>query len=181
MLLPSGPANTRCSVCPFEPGGLSCETQPGARNGFAEPRERQPKSTLSRPQLATETARPAFEPTEMPANCGLFFRDLETSVRIGLCGGPGSSDTRQSGQWLACQTAPKGPFERKRVSQQVSKLELYVCRGTCCQCCSRDAPMTDIGPLRAFDPQTARTAKRFCRLAGGRRFGMAINGGNGQR
>ena len=25
------------------------------------------------------------------------------------------------------------------------------------------------------------TAKRFCRLADGRRLGMAINGGNGQR
>jgi hypothetical protein len=54
---------------------------------------------------------------------GLFVRDRETSVRIGLRGGPESSDTRQSGQWLACQTAQKGPFERKRVSQQVSKLE----------------------------------------------------------
>jgi hypothetical protein len=31
------------------------------------------------------------------------------------------------------------------------------------------------------DPRTARIAKRFCRLAGGRRLGMATNGGNGQR
>jgi hypothetical protein len=31
------------------------------------------------------------------------------------------------------------------------------------------------------DPRTARIAKRFCRLAGGRRLGMAMNGGNGQR
>jgi hypothetical protein len=89
MLLPSGPANTRCSVCPFEPGGLSCATQPGARNGFAEPRDRQPKSTLSGPQQAAETARHAFEPAKIPANCGLFVRDRETSVRIGLRGGPG--------------------------------------------------------------------------------------------
>jgi hypothetical protein len=37
--------------------------------------------------LTTETARPAFEPAEMPANCGLFVRDRETSVRIGLRGG----------------------------------------------------------------------------------------------
>jgi hypothetical protein len=36
-------------------------------------------------------------------------------------GEPGSSDTRQFGQWLTCQTAPKGPFEGKRVSPQVSK------------------------------------------------------------
>ncbi len=27
---------------------------------------------------AAETARPAFEPAEMPANCGLFVRDRET-------------------------------------------------------------------------------------------------------
>src|SRR5260370_42590371 len=67
-------------------------TQPGARNGFGEPRDREPKSTLSRPHLATETARPAFEPAEMPANCGLFVRDRETSVRIGLRGGGCSPD-----------------------------------------------------------------------------------------
>ena len=36
-------------------------------------------------------------------------------------GGPGRSDTRQSAQWFACQTALRGPFERKRVSRQVSK------------------------------------------------------------
>jgi hypothetical protein len=29
------------------------------------------------------------------ANCGLFVRDRETSVRIGLCGGPGRSGTNQ--------------------------------------------------------------------------------------
>jgi hypothetical protein len=79
-----------------------CATPAGARNGFAEPRDWQPKSTLSRPQLATETARPAFEPAETPANCGLFVRDRETSVRIGLHGGPGrirtSNQTVMSGR-----------------------------------------------------------------------------------
>jgi hypothetical protein len=34
---------------------------------------------------------------------------------------------------------------------------------------------------RELDPRTARIAKRFCRLAGGRRLGMAMNGGNGHR
>jgi hypothetical protein len=65
-----------------------------------------------------------------PANSGLFVLFQEISGIIRLRGGPGSSDTRQSGQWLACQTAPKGPFEREPVSQQVSKLERYVCRRT---------------------------------------------------
>src|SRR6266478_8720841 len=64
-----------------------------------------------------------------PANSGLFVLFQEISGSIRLRGGPGSSDTGQSGQWLACQTAPKGPFERKRVSQQVSKMERYVCHG----------------------------------------------------
>jgi hypothetical protein len=59
------------SVGDSAPWRSSCATQSGARNGFAEPRDWQPKSTLSRPQLATETARPAFEPAEMPANCQL--------------------------------------------------------------------------------------------------------------
>jgi len=49
-----------------------CATPAGAKDGFAEPRDRQPKSTLSRPQLATETGRPAFEPAKMPANCELI-------------------------------------------------------------------------------------------------------------
>src|SRR5260370_14703670 len=44
----------------------SCATQPGVGNGFAEPRDRQPKSTLSRPRPAAETARPAFEPRKCP-------------------------------------------------------------------------------------------------------------------
>src|SRR6266446_869727 len=103
MLLPSGPANTRCSVCRFDPGGLHVQFRPGARNGFAEPRDRQPKSTLSRPQPAAETARPAFEPAEMPANCGLFVRDRETSVRIGLRGGAERTQT-------TCQAC--SPIER---------------------------------------------------------------------
>src|SRR5438094_1247530 len=35
----------------------------------------------------------AFEPAETPANCGLFLRDWETSVRIGLRGGAGRTKT----------------------------------------------------------------------------------------
>src|SRR5438445_6664324 len=35
----------------------------------------------------------AFEPAETPANCGLFLRDRETSVRIGLRGGAGRTQT----------------------------------------------------------------------------------------
>ena len=75
----------------FSGGLLDLKGYPGHRNGFAEPRDRQPKSTLPRPQSATETARAAFEPAEMPANYALFVRDRETSVRIGLRGGPGRS------------------------------------------------------------------------------------------
>jgi hypothetical protein len=66
------------------PGAISA----GARNGFGEPRDWEPKSTLSGPQQAAETVRPVFEPTKMPANCGLFVRDRETPVRMGLRGGP---------------------------------------------------------------------------------------------
>jgi hypothetical protein len=82
MLLPSGRANTRCSVCGSDPGRCSFITQAGARNGFAEPRDRAPNSGLSRPQPAAETASLPFEPAKMPANCGLFGRDRKTAVRI---------------------------------------------------------------------------------------------------
>src|SRR5262245_31825140 len=119
MLLPSGRANTRCSVCRFNPGRSSrfftptLASQPGtglespetgrqARNGFGEPRDREAKSTLSRPRPAEETARPALEPAKMPAKCALFVRDRETPVRIGLRGGPGrirtSNQTVMSGR-----------------------------------------------------------------------------------
>ena len=70
--------------------------------GFGEPRDRKPKSTRSGPQQATETGRHAFEPTKMPANCGLFVRERETPVRMGLHGGPGrirtSNQTVMSGR-----------------------------------------------------------------------------------
>jgi hypothetical protein len=42
-------------------------TQTGARNGFAEPRDREPKSGLTRPQRTAETAGPQFKPARMPA------------------------------------------------------------------------------------------------------------------
>jgi len=43
-----------------------CNSAQRFRNGFAEPRDREPKSTLSRPQPAPETARPVFEPRKRP-------------------------------------------------------------------------------------------------------------------
>src|SRR5258707_4294047 len=60
------------------------------------------KTTLSRPQPAAETVRPAFEPAKMPANRELFVRDQKTPVRIGLRGGPGRTRTSN-------QTVMSGP------------------------------------------------------------------------
>src|SRR5438309_2064183 len=94
-------------------------TPAGARNGFAEPRDREPKSTLSRPQLATETVRPAFEGAEMPANCGLFVGDRETSVRIGLRGGPGR--IRTSNQFVMNLSRPQPAAETVRLAFEPAK------------------------------------------------------------
>src|SRR6516164_3525998 len=118
MLLPSGRANTRCSVYRFDPSRSSrfftCNSGLGARNGFGEPREREAKSTLSRPRPAEETARPAFEPAKMPAKCALFVRDRETPVRIGLRGGPGrirtSNQTVMSAVTLSEVSIKSGVF-----------------------------------------------------------------------
>src|SRR5438874_12997508 len=71
MLLPSGFANTRCLACRFEPRSLHVPTPSRARNGFAEPRDRQPKSTLSRPQPAAETARPHLNLRKRPQIAGV--------------------------------------------------------------------------------------------------------------
>src|SRR2546422_8184041 len=56
---------------------LASATPAGARNGFGEARDREPKSTLSHPQPAAETAYPVSEPAKMSANCGLFVRDRD--------------------------------------------------------------------------------------------------------
>jgi hypothetical protein len=45
---------------------------------------------------AAVTHRLPFERAEMPANCGLFVRDRETSVRIGLRGTRTSNQTVMS-------------------------------------------------------------------------------------
>jgi hypothetical protein len=72
-------ANTQCSVCRFDPV-RSFITQAGARNGFAEPGDRGPKSGLSRPQPAAETAGLPFELAKMHANCRLFGRDQKLPI-----------------------------------------------------------------------------------------------------
>jgi hypothetical protein len=87
-----------------------CSSAQGARNGFAEPRDREAKSTLSRPQPAAETARPTFELAETPANCGLFVRDRETSVRIGLRSGRWR--TRTSNQTVMSEARKVGGSAR---------------------------------------------------------------------
>ena len=78
MLLPSGPASTRCSVCRSDSGDLHAQLRSGARNGFAGPRDWESKSTLARPLSAPETARPASEPRKCPQIAGY---SLETRKR----------------------------------------------------------------------------------------------------
>src|SRR5205807_308113 len=124
MLLPSGLANTGCSVYRSDPGRSSgfftCNSGLGARNGFGEPREREAKSTLSRPRPAAETARPAFEPAKMPAKCRLFVRDRETPVRIGLRGGPGR--IRTSNQFVMNLSRPQPAAETVRLAFEPAKM-----------------------------------------------------------
>jgi len=57
----------------------------------------------------------AFEPAETPANCGLSLRDRETSVRIGLRGGPGRSPNFAARQRLTERCGRLGRFEAKRL------------------------------------------------------------------
>ena len=88
--------------------------------GFGEPRDRKPKSTRSGPQQATETGRHAFEPTKMPANCGLFVRERETPVRMGLHGG-GCTPDRTSLIREFYRFRPSGPiFTPNRLADSVA-------------------------------------------------------------
>jgi hypothetical protein len=91
MLLPSGPANTRCSVCRFDPGGLHVPFSPAPGTGLESP-ETGSQNRGYRDLSQRQTARAAFEPAKIPANCGLFVRDRETPVRIGLRSGGCSLD-----------------------------------------------------------------------------------------
>jgi hypothetical protein len=137
MLLLSGRANTRCSVCRFDPGGLSSATPAGARNGFGEPRDREPKSRLSRPRSAAETVHPVREPAETPAKCALFVRDQETPVRIGMRGGAGRTRT-------ACQArSPVEPVSDV-VTAQFAGLELSLASRRLGEC---DQLTTSLPPL----------------------------------
>src|SRR5258708_25359150 len=83
MLLPGGPANTRCSVCRFDPGVLMCNS---GRRQERVCRAQRPAAKIN--AIATSACdrdrTPGVEPAETPANCGLFVRDRETSVRVGL-------------------------------------------------------------------------------------------------
>src|SRR5437588_3604636 len=91
MLLPSGPANTRCSVCRFDLALSMCNS---ARRQERVCRAQRPAAKID--AIATSAGgrdrTSAFELAETPANCGLFVRDRETSVHIGLRGGGCSPD-----------------------------------------------------------------------------------------
>ena len=64
-------AREKCSMaCQFDPGDLREQTRDGARNGFGEPRDREPKLAQANPQPAAETVRRVFEPAERPQNAG---------------------------------------------------------------------------------------------------------------
>jgi hypothetical protein len=70
MLLPSGLANTRCSVCRIDLW-RSFMCNPGRRQDSVCRAERlEAKSTLSRPLSAAETARPHLNPRKCPQIAG---------------------------------------------------------------------------------------------------------------
>ena len=108
------------SICDAWPIRLisGVATEAGARNGFGGPRDRTSKiAAVATPRYA-ETHTPSLEPREKPANAGksgLFVRHLEPSVRTGVRGGPGRSNTSIRPQYLTCKTAPKMPVERNRL------------------------------------------------------------------
>ena len=88
MPLPSGPANTRCSVCRFDLIGRSSGATPGRRQERVWRAQRlEAKIHAIATSVGGRDRTPAFEPAKMPANCGLFVRDWETPVRIGVRGG----------------------------------------------------------------------------------------------
>jgi hypothetical protein len=101
MLLPSGPANTRCSVCRFEPGGLHVQLSPAPGTGLQSPetgsqnRRYRDLSRRQRPQVPhsdsvltppTPSAQPLQEPDE-PTGVGAMGQEKnhEETIAIGCC------------------------------------------------------------------------------------------------
>src|SRR5260221_4238172 len=71
--------------------GATCAS---ARNGFAEPRDREPKSTLSRSRPAAETAPPAFEPAKCPQMAGYAAETRKRRFASDCMVGPGGLELR---------------------------------------------------------------------------------------
>ena len=93
MLLPSGLANTRCSVCRIDLGrSFMCNS--GRRQERVCRAQRLEVQNLRYLDLCRRQRPhvPHLNSAKMPANCGLFVRDQETPVRIGLRGGGCSPD-----------------------------------------------------------------------------------------
>jgi hypothetical protein len=80
--------------------------------------------TSSVEQAALARKAMAKTPIKLSKNAKMRAKTTAES----LDGGPGSGDTRQCRQWLACQTVANRPFERKWVSQQGVKIGGWRCR-----------------------------------------------------
>jgi hypothetical protein len=84
-------AREKCSMaCQFDPGDLREQTRDGARNGFGEPRDREPKLAQASPQPAAQTAPANRSETAAPRHWrgSPACRDRRSRPHLGdlLCG-----------------------------------------------------------------------------------------------
>jgi hypothetical protein len=89
-----------------------------ARNGFGEPRDRKPKSTLSRPRPAAETARPVFEPGKRPYFAGYSSETRKRRFASDCVVGPGEVLGASAFNGLQWQRTPAPSLTRKGYSRQ---------------------------------------------------------------
>ena len=113
MLLPSGPASTRCSVCRSDSGDLHAQLRSGARNGFAGPRDWESRSTLARPLSAPETARPASEPRKCPQIAGYSLETRKRRFASDCVVGPGGLEPQTRRLCADHRSVPKSPLGKQ--------------------------------------------------------------------
>ena len=81
MLLPSGPANTRCSVWRFDPGNLHVQLSPAPGTGLQSPETGSQNITLVDKVL--RGAKPSDLPIEQPSKFELAV-NLKTASALGM-------------------------------------------------------------------------------------------------
>jgi hypothetical protein len=99
MLLPSGPANTRCSVCRFDPGGLHVQLRPA------------PGTALQSPETGGQNRRYRDLSLQQRPHARYLNRGNARKLRA-ICQRPGNIGShRTAWWWMRSRSNPSPPWQ----------------------------------------------------------------------